>query len=297
MASPLEYEVKQTVDPEEMPPLSPTLSSLSEDAETMTGTRREIDEDALSILSKESCPDHAGRKTFTVPNDEPAKTVYEAWMVLDSGSTADRVAWKTFCGIEFGSKWKSYNDGFLTIEPLASYAQEELAELHVNTVQEYGAKSSKKGRSYAQDLANRVFRLNAGVYNQIQFVIDNKIRSTNRTPFRRRDWQVVVLEEGEFQMTELLPERKKKKGLFRRRQEQPAVSKYFIVLRGEEVKSTKEKDGWRTFSPYSNPWWRVDGRETSEARRCHRDHVKRVDQALGGSRGPIIRNMEHRPRI
>ncbi|KAI2778934.1 hypothetical protein F4815DRAFT_475414 [Daldinia loculata] len=296
MASSLECEVKQTVDPEGMPPLSPTLSSLSEDAETMTGVRREIDEDALSILSKESCPDHAGRKTFTVSNDEPAKTVYEAWMVLDSGGTIDRVAWKTFCGIKFGSKWKSYNDGFLTIEPLTSYAQEELAELHANAIQKYSAKGSKKGRSYAQDLANRVFRLNAGVYNQIQFVINNKLRSTNRTPFRRRDWQVVVLEEGEFRMTELLPERKKK-GLFRRRQEKPAVLKYFVVLRGEEVKAAKEGDGWRTFSPYSNPWWRVDGRETSEARRSHRDHVKRVGQALGGSRGPIVRNMGNRPRI
>lgn len=66
MASSLECEVKQTVDPEGMPPLSPTLSSLSEDAETMTGVRREIDEDALSMLSKESCPDHAGRKTLYV---------------------------------------------------------------------------------------------------------------------------------------------------------------------------------------------------------------------------------------
>ncbi|KAI1655044.1 hypothetical protein F4813DRAFT_187620 [Daldinia decipiens] len=296
MASSLECEVKQTVDPEGMPPLSPTLSSLSEDAETVTGARREVNEDALSILSKESCPDHAGRKTFTVPIDEPAKTVYEAWAVLDSGGTVDKVAWKTFCGIKFGGKWKSYNDGFLTIEPLTSYAQEELAELHENAIQEYGAKSSKKGRSYAQDLANRVFRLNAGVYNRIQFVINSKLRSTNKTPFRRRDWQVVVLEEGEFQMTELLPERKKK-GLLRRRQEKPIVLKYFIVLRGEEVKSAKEGDGWRTFNPYSNPWWRVDGQETYEARRSHRDHVKRVGQALGGSRGPIVRNVGNRPRV
>ncbi|KAK6950247.1 hypothetical protein Daesc_008573 [Daldinia eschscholtzii] len=295
MATSPEYEGKQTVDQEGMAPLSPVPSSLSEDAKTMMGARREIDEDALSILSKESCPDHSGRKMFTVPDGKPAKTVYEAWTVLDSGNTVDRVAWKTFCGIKLGSKWRSRNDGFLDIEPLTSYTQEELAELHADAIQEYAARSSKKGASYAQDLANRVFHLNAGVYNQVQSIVDNKLRSTNKTPFRRREWQVVILEEGEFRMTELLPERKKK-GLFRRCQEKPAVSRYFIVLRGEEIKSTKDKDGWRAFNPHSNPWWRIDNRETSEARRHHRDHVKRVDRALGRERGPISRDMENRPR-
>ncbi|KAI1799531.1 hypothetical protein F4811DRAFT_557698 [Daldinia bambusicola] len=286
MATSPEYEGKQTVDQKGMPPLSPVPSSLSEDTKIMPGARREIDEDAMSILSKEPCPDISGRKPFTVPDDKPAKTVYEAWAVLDSGNTFDRVAWKTFCGIKLGSKWRSYNDGFLDIEPLESYSQEELAGLHANAIREYSAKGSKKGRSYAQDLANRVFRLNAGAYNQIQSLVDNKLRSANKTPFRRRDWHVVVLEEGELRVTELLPERKKR-GIFRRREEKPAVSRYFVILRGEEVKSTKDEDGWRTFNIRSNPWWRIDTRETSEARRSHRDHVKKVDRALGRERGPV----------
>ncbi|KAI1467054.1 uncharacterized protein F4812DRAFT_430968 [Daldinia caldariorum] len=178
---------------------------------------------------------------------------------------------------------------------LESYSQEELVGLHANAAYEYSARRSKKGRSYTQDLANRVFRLNSGVYNQIQSLVDNKLRSANKTPFRQRDWQVVVLEEGEFRVTELLPERKKK-GLFRRRQERPVVSRYFIILRGEEVKSTKDEDGWRAFNLHSNPWWRIDNQETSDARRSHRDHVKKVDRALGRERGPAGWDRGSRPR-
>ncbi|KAI1417678.1 hypothetical protein F5Y13DRAFT_61086 [Hypoxylon sp. FL1857] len=290
-------EINQVVYPEVMPPLSPSRSLLSGDGDdaTVAGVARDIDDDSLSVLSMESCPDPAGRRGFTVADDEPERPVYEAWEVVYGGDSVDWWTWKSIFGIKLGLKWKTLDDGFLNLNPLSGYDQGELAELCANAVQEYDAKAPKKGKSYAQDLANRVFHLDAGIYNKVQHLMEDKMRTSNKTPFRRREWRIVVLEEGEFQMTELLPERKKK-GLFRRR-EKPAVSRFFIVLRGEEVKATKEDGGWRLFNRHSNPWWRIDSRETLEARRQHREHFEKVNSKLRARRGPVIRDMTDVRRV
>ncbi|KAI8964062.1 hypothetical protein F5Y11DRAFT_317062, partial [Daldinia sp. FL1419] len=57
MVSSSKCEIKETASQEAIPPPSPALSSLGEDAETMTASHREVDDDALSVLSKESRPD------------------------------------------------------------------------------------------------------------------------------------------------------------------------------------------------------------------------------------------------
>ncbi|KAI0841611.1 hypothetical protein F5Y06DRAFT_259892 [Hypoxylon sp. FL0890] len=284
-------EVKQVVYPEGMLPETPSRSSFSKDGDdaTMAGITRDVDDDALSVLSMVSYPDPAGRKGFTVTDDEPAKTVYEAWEIIHGEDSVDWSTWKSIWGVKFGLRWKTLDDGFLNLNPLSAYDQEELADLYEKAVREYKIKNPKKGKPYAQDLANRVFHLEADIYNSVQHLMEDKMRATNKTPFRRREWRIVVLEEGEFQMTELLPERKKK-GLFRRR-EKPAVSRFFIVLRGEEIKTTKEDGGWRLFNRHSNPWWRIDSRETLEARKEHREHFERVNRKLSLRRGPIVRNV------
>ncbi|KAH9992383.1 hypothetical protein F4779DRAFT_631953 [Xylariaceae sp. FL0662B] len=257
---------------------SPLPSSLSlsedEDTETVAGVAHDID--AMSIASMESIPDFTGRKAFTVQDDQ-TKTVYEAWEIVISEDTTNWSTWKSFCGVNFGIRWKSYNDGFLTLNPVMSFEQGELADLHADAVREYEARNpkAKKGKSYAQDLANRAYRLPADIYNKIQYLMDDKVRATNKTPFRLREWHVVVLQKGEFRMTELLPERKKR-GLFRKKRDPAAIRKWFIVLRGEEVKATKEDGGWRAFGRHSNPWWRIDARDTREARREHRRHFENI---------------------
>ncbi|KAI8964061.1 hypothetical protein F5Y11DRAFT_317059 [Daldinia sp. FL1419] len=93
-------------------------------------------------------------------------------------------------------------------------------------------------------------------------------------------------------MTELLPGCKKK-GLFRRQPEAPAKTRHFVIIRGEEVQSTKEKDG--SFYDHSNPWWRIDGQETRETRRNHRDLVRRSDRVLEKSRGPVSHKTGRKP--
>ncbi|KAL7626185.1 hypothetical protein AAE478_002955 [Parahypoxylon ruwenzoriense] len=266
-------------------PPTPSGSLLSEDGdgETVTGAPHDIDTDAESILSMVSYPDPAGRKGFTVSSDEPAETVYEAWEIISGKDSMVRNSWKSVCGIDFGVKWRSLDDGFVGLNAIISYEQGELAALHADAVQEYEAKSSKKARSYAQDLANRVDRLPEEVYNNAQHLMDYKTKATNKTPYRRREWRIIILEESEFQMTELLPERKKK-GILRRHREEPTMRRWFLVLRGEEVKTTKAVDGWRLFGRFSNPWWRIDVQETREARKEHREYFAKLKAVQ--TRGP-----------
>ncbi|KAI0383002.1 hypothetical protein F5Y04DRAFT_251632 [Hypomontagnella monticulosa] len=285
MASPPQ-EIRPVMFPDVRRPLSPIQSSSSDDGEeTMGEGTRDGNDDSISVLSMVSYPDPAGRKGFTVPDEEPAKTVYEAWEIISGDDTVNWNTWRTIFGIKIGLKWQSMNDGFIEVDPKTGYEQGELADLHENAIREYEAKNRKKGTSYAQDLANRVFRLDAFVYSRLQQLMDDKFIASNKTPFRRREWRVVVLEQGEFQMTELLPQRKRK-GIFRRREEKPAVNRYFIVLRGEEVKATKEPAGWRLFHRHSNPWWRVDARETQGLRAEHREHFDKVNQKLRARRMP-----------
>ncbi|KAI2612938.1 uncharacterized protein GGS25DRAFT_477849, partial [Hypoxylon fragiforme] len=189
--------------------------------------------------------------------------------------------------MKLGVKWTALDDGFVELNPVTSYGQSELADLHAKRIDEYDGRNRKKAKSYAQDLANRVFLLKADIYNRVQHLMDDKIQATNKTPFRRREWRIVILDECEVQMTELLPERKK--GIFRCQPEKPAMSRWFIVLRGQEVKTTKEDGGWRLFNRHSNPWWRIDARETQQARKEHRDHFEKVNRDLGMRRGVIFR--------
>ncbi|KAI1393815.1 uncharacterized protein F4822DRAFT_424277 [Hypoxylon trugodes] len=280
MATPV--EINQDVYSEGTLSHKSSRSSFSEHGD-VRGPMRDINDDALSMVSY---PDLAGRKGFTSPDHEASKSVYEAWEVLLKDDTVYLASWKLFCGIKYGCRWSVYDDGFLDLRPLTSYGQGELADLHESAVQEYEAKHSKKGTSYAQDLANRVSDLEDEVYTKVQHLIESKMATTNRTPFRRREWRVVVLEESEYLMTELPPQRKK--NLFWRCRQEPSARKVFLIIHGEEVKATKEEGGWRLFNRHSNPWWRIDARETQEARKEHQQHFDKVDQRLAMRRRPIV---------
>ncbi|KAI1094456.1 hypothetical protein F5B19DRAFT_490573 [Rostrohypoxylon terebratum] len=269
-------------------PVTPSPLSLIEDAdaETVAGGTQDTVDDSLSILSRVSYPDPLGRRDLLIPSNEPAKPAYEAWELVKGEDTIVPTTWKTICGIRIGVEWKSLGNGFTEINPQSGYDQEELANLHLDAIREHEARSSKNKKSYAQDLANRVFGLEADVYDRIQLLVDDKTKATNSTPYRRREWRIVMLKEGEFRMTELLPERRKR--FFHR--QAPAVRRLFIILRGEEVKTSKEDEGWQQFGRHTNPWCRVDMQETRTARRDHRDYFERIGQKFGARRGSISRN-------
>ncbi|KAI0911888.1 hypothetical protein F4823DRAFT_255092 [Ustulina deusta] len=245
------------------------------------------DIDSISIDSMESLPDPMGRRMLTFDN-ERTTTAYEAWELV---SLEDRItcrSWRSFCGINFGMRWVNQNDGCVLTNAVVSFDQGELADMHEDAIRGYKHKrGASQEKAYEQDLANRAYNLPDEIYDKIQLLIGDKTIVTNRNPHRKREWHVVVLRPGEFRMTELLPERKRK-NIFSRKRQPPAVRTWFVVLRGQEVKSTKEDGGWRAHHRFSNPWWRFDKQETKEGRDQHKKMAKQMDRARA--------DRQHHPR-
>ncbi|KAI0115765.1 hypothetical protein GGR51DRAFT_362762 [Nemania sp. FL0031] len=233
--------------------------------------------DSISINSMQSIPDFTGRKMTTF-DDERTTTVYEAWELVCIEDRHTRQSWKSFCGIDFGIRWLNLKDGCVLVNPIVSYDQGELADMHEDAIRAYKLKhGSSQERAYEQDLANRAHNLPCDPYDKLQHLLEDKTIATNRNPYRQREWRVVVLQPGEFRMTELLPERKR--GFFSWKKQPPAIRTWFVVLRGQEVKSTKEDGGWRAYNRHSNPWWRFDNRETKDERSQRKDIMKKIDKA------------------
>lgn len=235
-----------------------------------------------------------GRKMTTF-DDERTTTAYEAWELTCIGDRHTRQSWKSFWGINFQTRWLNHNDGGVLINPVFSYEQGELADMHEYAIHRHQhSRGTNQETAYEQDLANRAYDLPWEVYDKTQHLLEDKTMSSNMNPYRRREWRVVVLQPGEFRMTERLPERKRK-GIFSWKKQPPATRTWFVVIRGREVKSTKEDGGWRTFNRHSNPWWRFDNRETKEERDEHKHAVKKMDRARNRDRRPPHSRPHPRP--
>ncbi|KAI1115093.1 hypothetical protein F5Y14DRAFT_145307 [Nemania sp. NC0429] len=277
------------------PARSPTPRS-DIDNESVTPPR---DADSISIDSARSIPDWTGRKMITF-DDERTTTAYEAWEVVSIEDTFTRQSWKSFWGVNLVTRWMNLNDGCVLINPLISFDQGELADLHEDAIRRHNNHNHNGGTTsqetaYEQDLANRAYDLPRDIYDKIQHLLEDKTRSTNQNPYRQREWRVVVLRPGEFRMTELLPERKRGGILPWKKQQPPATRTWFIVIRGQEVKSTKGDGGWRAFNRHSNPWWRLDNRQTKEGRDEHKDVMKKMDRARNRNRRPPIHSRPQPP--
>ncbi|KAI1173289.1 hypothetical protein F4777DRAFT_455894 [Nemania sp. FL0916] len=251
--------------------------------------------DVESVDSSQSIPDWAGRRLVTLEDDR-ITTAYEAWEVVCIPDKVVRDSWKSFCGIKYHTKYVNRADGAIMTHARAPYDQGELADMHEDAIRGYQHKHQhgvSQEAAYEQDLANRAHDLPFDVYDEIQHLLEDKTTTTNRNPYRKREWRIVVLEPGEFQMTEQKPERKR--GLFSWKKQPPAMRTYFVVIRGQEVKSTKEYGGWKGHGRHTNPWWRLDNRETKEERTQHKDVMKKMDK-VRDRRFPRPHPRPYRPR-
>ncbi|KAI1367198.1 hypothetical protein F5Y08DRAFT_82333 [Xylaria arbuscula] len=243
----------------------------------MSDVDSRLDSPRTSIDSMESIPDPLGRMMVDFDN-EHTTTVYEAWEFVKIDDGRMRHSGKTVFGINVSTKWISRNDGCILMNPMISFEQGELADLYNEAVCGHRHnRGADQEAAYEQDLANRAYDLPSEVRDRLQNLIEDKILATNKNPYRKREWRLVLLQAGEFRMTELAPERKRK-SFFSREKQPPASRTWFVVLRGQEVKSTKEDGGWKNFSRYSNPWWKSDKRETKEARDQHKQIMKKMDR-------------------
>ncbi|KAI1428553.1 hypothetical protein F5Y12DRAFT_32987 [Xylaria sp. FL1777] len=272
----------------QMDPQRPASSGSDTDEKPGTPPR---DIDSISIDSMESVPNVFGRRMVTFDN-ERTTTAYEAWELVLVGDRYIRQSWKSFCGIKFGTRWVNQSRGCVLTNAILSFDQGELADMHEDAIHGYKHKrGTSQEMAYEQNLANRVDNLPYEIYDKLQHLIDDKTVVTNRSPYRKREWHVVVLQPGEYRMTELLPERKRT-SIFSWKKLPPITRTWFVVLRGEEVKSTKEDGGWKMHNRISNPWWRLDMRETKEERDQKKKFMKKLDKVRANRHQPL---RHHRP--
>ncbi|KAI1433412.1 hypothetical protein GGR50DRAFT_506208 [Xylaria sp. CBS 124048] len=235
---------------------------------------REID--TISIDSSESIPDFSGRRMMTL--EEENAVAYEAWELVQIPDRITRQSTRSFCGINFSSTWRNERNGITLINAVLPFSQDDLAKKHEDAIREFKHRRDvDQGRAYEQDLANRAYKLPFEIYDEVQHLMEDKVVATNRNPHRRREWRVAVLEEREFRMTELLPQRKRKH-FFTRERRPPATRAWLVIIRGEEVKSNKECGGWKVYDRRTNPWWRLDNHETKEERGRYKAFMKKMDK-------------------
>ncbi|KAI0416615.1 hypothetical protein F5X98DRAFT_364261 [Xylaria grammica] len=202
-----------------------------------TSETRPRDVDTISVDSAESILDFTGRRLVTF-DDGRINTAYEAWELVFIKDRHTHESWKSFCGINFGTRRVNRNDGCVLTNAI--------------------------------DLANRVYSLPDEAYDKLQLLLEDRTISTNRNPYRNREWRVMILQPSEFRMTELLPERKQK-NLFSRK---------------------KQALGWKAYNRGSDLWWRLDNLETKEKRNQHKEMAKKMDRARVYDR----HYSPHRPR-
>ncbi|KAI1854890.1 hypothetical protein JX265_002529 [Neoarthrinium moseri] len=259
------------------PPRRPGSPAFSEEPEDRRPVRRvsgrvrftpraHSDADSVTEADNESIisiTDPNGWQTFAVP-DPDVKVVYEAWEIVALPDTQVWHTWKRCMGINFGVTWRSVPDGFVRLTPLMAFEQGELIDMIDNARQSHAAKDAKADeKAYDQDLANRVSKLDNDIYNRLQRLLDDKTFETNLNPRRQREWTIALLTEEELQMTAMAPERKKR-GIFRWSREETAADRWFVVIKGEETKSSKA--GWVRHDQFTNPWRKVDRHDLMEIR-------------------------------
>ncbi|KAI0971869.1 hypothetical protein F4678DRAFT_461236 [Xylaria arbuscula] len=245
------------------PAKSPFGSRSSSPGPDMNTKPRDID--SISIDSMGSVPDLHGCRGMNLDN-ERTTTAYEAWEISVVEDRRSRSSWKSLFGIKFGTEWVIQDFGLISAIPDIYFGQGELADMYEDAIRSYKHKlGTSQEMAYEQNLANRVYDLPRNVYGKVQQLIEDKRAVTNWNPHRKREWHVVVLQPGGFQVTKVPPEFKRT-SIFPRKRSPPVTRTWFVVLQGQEVKSNKEDGGWKTFSPTSNPWWRLDKRETKEGR-------------------------------
>ncbi|KAI1342263.1 hypothetical protein F5Y15DRAFT_374704 [Xylariaceae sp. FL0016] len=245
----------------------PSVNSTS-DSESRTDVHG--DGDTASIASTACCSHCRGAMAV---EGVQTKTVYEAWEVISTKDTVEPDGFISFCGIRFLERTTSRDDGYVDLNPLPRYEQSELVDILAKLRGEFSPGGKRAVRSYDQDLANRLSSLTELSYDKIKQLIDDKVRSTNGDLHHKREWRVVALQAGEYQMTDALPERRRK-GLFRRRPKAPFSERYFFVLRGEEVMSKPKEGPLKKFTRHSNPWRRIDRQRAEEAQQ--NDKEKRL---------------------
>lgn len=199
---------------------------------------------------------------------EETTTVLEGWEMLYVRPTNEPRSRTQILGFNVKTTSVAARDGYTGVRAVPYYTQDELGRM-VNEDQEAFDKScskcgflrtENKPSSYTEDLTTRLFALPGCLANRLGALLDTRHSATNKSPFVRREWKVVLLRPmenpisgGSHKDQAKSPKRHFGRG---RSQKNDPVQKWLIVIRGQVTMTSQ--DGFLTYDTSSNPWLKAD---------------------------------------
>ncbi|KAK7745195.1 hypothetical protein SLS62_009908 [Diatrype stigma] len=180
-----------------------------------------------------------------------------------------------FLGIDVKKTFVIAKDGYTGVRAVPYYTQEELANMVASAQKAHDAShstklcpSARKRRSYAQDLAERLFALPGALANKLGALLDTRHSATNKSQYTRREWKVVFMKPIENPIAGEVTRNNVPSLSYHTHQSHTkkgsTMQKWLLIVRGQ-VTQTSE-DGFVAFDTASNPWLRVDERLHREKR-------------------------------
>ncbi|RYC65695.1 hypothetical protein CHU98_g528 [Xylaria longipes] len=215
------------------------------------------EDDASTLMNGES--DASLNKQDYWSNFHNTSTVFESWEMISVRPTTELTSFKRILGVNFASTFKVLNDRYTGVRAIPSYSQSELAHMVAAAESEWTSKKNgltlfTKQETYSQNLARRIFKLPACLPAKLGALLDCRFVATNKNPYIRRDWKVVIVEPMVGFMTDE-GQHRHNAGLCGRRQREP-IQKWLVIIRGQDTRFSEK--GFATFNTMTNPWLEVD---------------------------------------
>ncbi|KAI1176083.1 hypothetical protein F4777DRAFT_285914 [Nemania sp. FL0916] len=197
-------------------------------------------------------------------------TVLEQWEFIFVRPTLELTGIKRLLGLNIVSTYQVGKDTYTGVRAIPSYSQEELANTVATAESEWTARRSVFGRfmkqkTYSEDLAKRIFKLPANLPSKVGALLDCRFVATNKNPYIRREWKVVVLKPIAGFMTDGMQGYSQKKFGKQGRQPNSPVQKWVVIIRGSQDSSARN-GGLANFTTMSNPWSKVDQQQAADQR-------------------------------
>lgn len=160
-------------------------------------------------------------------------------------------------------------DGYTGVRAAPYYSQETLEKMVAKDQEAYDRtrprigflRNGKMTSSYTDDLTARISALPGCLANRVGALLDTRYSATNKSPFSRREWKVVLMRpmdnplSGNFLQGHATGS--STGGVSRKHgHKNDPVQKWFLVIRGQVT--TTSKSGFLTYDTSSNPWIRID---------------------------------------
>ena len=169
--------------------------------------------------------------------------MYEAWIVYEDGNWDD-----------------DYDRSEVQARTCTYFSQAELSNMHLKAMSKYH--ESRKPRlpfrgkkTYEADMEARIRKTPLDIQEAISYLLADR-ESATTTPWRLRDWTVVMMQEQLCNNFTTSEPQVVKRHRFRRwkNNDRGQSTEFFCIIRGVEKEVCHDAAGFPTFNRFSNPW-------------------------------------------